>query len=453
MSSSRHPVALSVERRVGSSTRLLAVVMCLPLVDGVFVAVVLGGALETLGGIIEVGLLVFAGSATIAVILAEMDAGPRAQARIVLGVGSVVIAGAAVQATLAPTIESLLNMAIFERFAALVVLGVAASTASARLDEYLPGPPVVLGLGLVASLEPAGASLALQTDPGLIARAVAAAAVGVLVALAVAVTSPWLRTAVEIDRFRFGSAVALGVLALSIAGFIPSSAPVALAVLLVTALLAFDPDGSGRDPLAPGDTDAAIVADGGNGSTPSSDGTPLDTDTGIDAGASVPADVDPVADTDAVHSAADTTTGSDADVSSSAGTTTESDAGVHFATGVDTGIDAVSSAANAGTGSDADVHFAADVDAGTHSPDDVDAGTHSTDDADAGTHSSADVDAGTHSSADADAGTHSSADIDTGVHSPADVDTRVGSESETETGNAQEFDGDHWPPEQQPPWF
>ena len=375
MSSSRHPVALSVERRVGSSTRLLAVVMCLPLVDGVFVAVVLGGALETLGGILEVGLLVFAGSATVAVILAEMDAGPREQARIVLGVGSVVIAGAAVQATLAPTVESLLNMAIFERFAALVVLGVAASTASARLDEYLPGPPVVLGLGLVASLEPAGASLTLQTDPGLIARAVAAAGVGVLVALAVAVTSPWLRAAVEIDRFRFGSAVALGVLALSIAGFVPSSAPVALAVLLVTALLAFDP---------------------GEGDTP------LDTD----AGAGAPTDTDPVADTDATSTPADTATGSDADVSAAG-----SDAGMR-------------SSADAGTGGDVDVQFATDADTVS---------------------SSADTDAGTD--------VQSSADVDATVHAPADVDIGTGPGSETEASSTPEFDGDHWPPEQQPPWF
>ena len=241
MSSSRHPIALSVERRVSSSTRLLAVVMCLPLVDGVFVAIVLGGGLASVAGILEVGLLVFAGSATIAVILAEMDESPRQQARIVLAVGALVIAGAAVQAALAPTVESVLNMDVFERFAALVVLAVAASTASARLDEYLPGPAIILVLGLIASVSPSGASLAVQADPELILRGVAAATVGVLAALAVAVTSPWLRNAVEIDRFRFGSAVALGVLALSIGGLIPTTAPVALAVLLVTAILAFDP--------------------------------------------------------------------------------------------------------------------------------------------------------------------------------------------------------------------
>lgn len=241
MSSSRHPIALSLERRVSDSTRLLAVVMCLPLVDGVFAALVLAGALESVAGILEVGILIFGGSAMVAVVLAEMDEGPREQARLVLAVGVIVILGAAVTAALAPTIESLLTMAVFERFAAVVILAVAATTASARIGEYLPGPAVIVGLGLFASIAPGGASLTLQLDPALIGRSVAAASVGVGFALTIAITSPWLRNAVDIDRFRFGSAVALGVLAVSIAGFIPGNAPVALAVLLVTAVLAFDP--------------------------------------------------------------------------------------------------------------------------------------------------------------------------------------------------------------------
>lgn len=266
MSSSRHPVALSLERRVSNSTRLLAIVMCLPLVDGVFVAIVLGGALSTAAGIVEVGLLIFGGSAMVAVILAEMDQGPREQARIVLAIGAVVIAGAAIQAAIAPTIESVLNMAVFERFAALVILAVAAATASARLEDILPNPALIVLLGLFASLSPGGATLAFQFDPGLIARAVAAASIGVGFALVVAVTSPWLRTAVEIDRFRFGSAVALGVLAVSVAGLLPETAPIALVVLLVTALLAFDPDGeaSFHGPSRAEPTDrGSVVSDGG----------------------------------------------------------------------------------------------------------------------------------------------------------------------------------------------
>src|SRR6056297_2405348 len=130
MSSSRHPRALTLQRRVSSSTRLLAVVMALPLFDGVFAAIVLSGALSNPVGIIEVGLLIFGGSAMVAVILAEMDQSPREQAKIVLAVGAFIVPAAALQAALAPTLESVLNIAIFERFAALVILSVAASTAS-----------------------------------------------------------------------------------------------------------------------------------------------------------------------------------------------------------------------------------------------------------------------------------------------------------------------------------
>jgi len=271
MSTSRHPLALSVERQVGGATKLLATIMCLPLVDGIFPALVLAGALDSVTGILEVGLLVFGGSATVAVILAEMDGTRRDQLKAVLGVGAILIPVAAIEAALAPTIESLLTMAVFERFAAIVILAVAAKTASARVGEYLPRPAVIVGLGLLASLNLSALDVAVSTDPGLVARAVAAAGVGVGFALLVTLLGPWLRAVVDIDRFRFGSAVALGVLPFSIFGYF-GEAPVALAVLAVTILLAFDPDGEG---IGAGES-APAVADGGRGDGP--DAEPVDSD-------------------------------------------------------------------------------------------------------------------------------------------------------------------------------
>ncbi|ELZ23628.1 hypothetical protein C475_15193 [Halosimplex carlsbadense 2-9-1] len=264
MSSSQHPVALTVERRVGGATKLLATIMCLPLVDGIFPALVLAGALDDPIGILEVGLLIFGGSATVAVVLAEMDGSRREVATAILAVGAVLLPIAAVEAALAPTIRDMLNMPVFSRFAGLVILTVAAKTASARIGEYLPRPAIVIALGLVASFDPSGVSLSVTTNPELIARAVAAAGVGVGFALLVALLGPWLRAVVDIDRFRFGSAVALGVLPLSIFGLVPGDAPIALAVLGVTALFAFDPDGDREYEGVPGDTsDDAPVADGG----------------------------------------------------------------------------------------------------------------------------------------------------------------------------------------------
>lgn len=300
MSHSQHPVALGLEQRVGNAARLLATVMALPLVDGIFPALVLAGALDGPLGILEVGLLVFGGSATVAVILAEMDGTWRAQVRTTLGVGSVVIALAAIESALAPTIASLLDLAIFERFAALVILAVAAKTASARVGEYLPRPAVIIGLGALASLDPAGAQLVTVPDPTLVIKGTLAAGVGVAFALGVAISGPWLRNTVDIDRFRFGSAVALGVLALSVLGLVPDDAPLALSVLVVTGLLAFDPDRS--------DDGEPASRNESNGSEPSTDDRPAGTMTdggdaaadtaGPDAATDATADTDTDPDTD-----------------------------------------------------------------------------------------------------------------------------------------------------------
>ncbi|ACV12944.1 conserved hypothetical protein [Halorhabdus utahensis DSM 12940] len=267
MSSSQHPIALAIERRVGGDGRLLATVMCLPLVDGVFPALILAGAVGSFSGIFEVGLLVFGGSATVAVILADMDGSPREQALTVAGVGVVLLPIAALEAALAPTIASVLDLAIFERFAGLVILAIAAQTASSQLADVIPRPAVIVGFGLVASLDLNGAEFSVATDPGLVINGTAAALVGVGFALLVALTGPWLRASVDLDRFRFGSAVALGVLALSVYGLVPSDAPLSLAVLAMAGLLAFDPD---RDLLFPADDagrepeNEASLPDGGD---------------------------------------------------------------------------------------------------------------------------------------------------------------------------------------------
>lgn len=276
MSTSRHPVALRLERHVGPGTKLLTTVLALPLVDGIFPALIIAGAVDTIPGILEVGLLVFGGSATLSVVLAEMDGTRREQVTSILLVGTGIIILAAIEATLAPTIKSLLVLETFERFAALVILAIAAKTASATVGEYLPSPGVIIGLGLLASIDPANAELMFTTDTALIARSVAAAAVGVAFTLGVALAGNTLRGVVSLDYFRFGSAVALGVLSLSVLGIISDQIPVALAVLGVTALFSLDPNADTEQKPVRADGDAPDDTDpdgtGHNpGSTPDSE--------------------------------------------------------------------------------------------------------------------------------------------------------------------------------------
>lgn len=250
MSVSDHPIALRLQQRVRGPTKLLATVMGLPLVDGIFPALVIAGALTTEAGaldpagVVQTGLLIFGGSATVAVILAEMDGSRGEKVTSVLILGLVLIPIAVVEAAFAETLRSVLDFETFQRFAAVVILAIAAKTASAEIGTYLPSPGTVIALGLVASVRPAGAELVVTIEPSTLLAAAGAAGTGIAFALGVALAAPQLRGVVDLDRFRFGSSVALGMLAIEVLGLMPVQQPVALAVLAVSAVFAYDPDAS-----------------------------------------------------------------------------------------------------------------------------------------------------------------------------------------------------------------
>ena len=292
MSTSRHPVAYRLEQLVDGPTRLLATVMALPLIDGIFPALVLAGAVSGVAGILETGLLIFGGSATMAVILAEMDGTPREHVTAILTLAVILLPLAALEAALAQTIESMLNLQVFKRFAALVIMAVAAKTASAEIGEVLPSPGAIIGLGLLASVAPGGAELVINANLIVMLSAAAAAGVGVAFALGVAVAGPRLRGRVDIDRFRFGSAVALGVLGLSVLeiGLIGTEHPVALGVLLVTAVFSYDPSGE-SDPRADDDPSGTDADDDPSGTDADDDPSETDADeAGADDTGDAPAD-------------------------------------------------------------------------------------------------------------------------------------------------------------------
>jgi hypothetical protein len=249
--------------------------MALPLVDGIFPALIIAGALSSAVGILETGLLIFGGSATVAVILAEMEGSRREQVTSILLIGAVLIPVAGAEAVFAATLKTLLNFEVFHRFAGLVILAVAAKTASSKVGEFLPSPGVIIGLGLVASFEPAGAHVVVDPSTTAVLRAAAAAGTGVAFALSVALFAPRLRGAVDIDRFRFGSSVALGMLALDVLGLLPTNKPIALGVLAVTALFAFDPNADADADERPA-TSAAVTDGGDSGSADRNDADDAD---------------------------------------------------------------------------------------------------------------------------------------------------------------------------------
>ncbi|MFB6187648.1 MAG: DUF5794 domain-containing protein [Halobacteriaceae archaeon] len=158
---------------------------------------------------------------------------------------------AGVEAAIAPMIKSGLNLLIFQRFAALVIIAIAAKTVSARVGELLPRPSIIVGLGFVGSLSPSTFVWRVTISPPLIGRAMAAGLVGVGFAIAVVLLKNHLLANLNVARFRFGTAIALGMLAVSL--FEPAFTYVPLAVLGVTTILAFEPDGKQSTRTADGE--------------------------------------------------------------------------------------------------------------------------------------------------------------------------------------------------------
>ena len=202
----------------------LGYILGLPLVDGVFVMLVLAGMLNSLSGILLVGVVVFAGTGAIAVILADLVEDARRNVLAILGIGIVIVPVAGIQAAIAPTLASVLDTVLLTYVAALVLVILGAEIASPWLRHRSPRLWIVIALGLLVSFRPNGLDIAPVLDPGLAVAGAASAAIGVLMALTALVVGIRVRPAIDRDRFRYAGGIALGLLAASLVSPIPAEA-------------------------------------------------------------------------------------------------------------------------------------------------------------------------------------------------------------------------------------
>lgn len=238
MSSTQNPLAARLQRQLGrdSPTRLLATIMGLPLLDGIFPTLVAAGSLNSLSGAIEVGILLFGGSATAAVILTELPPDTRGNLLRLLSVGGLLTILALLEAALAPTVASLVEMHVFRWFAASVILVIAGKTASSTIGSWLPRPASILLIGGILSASPGSVVVQVSLSTSLLVHTVIAVGSGIVFAAGIIVGRQYLLSVVDLDRIRFGGALALALVAFSVLGVVSSK--VSLLVLALSVALA-----------------------------------------------------------------------------------------------------------------------------------------------------------------------------------------------------------------------
>jgi hypothetical protein len=138
---------------IGKKYKHLATVMGLPLVDGVFVSIVLSDGLTSFSDAMLVGMFVLGGFATIGVIISEFDGNKKDMMKntIYMGIGIAIFA--VLQAVLAPSISTFVNTETFKYGAMLALCSISIQILPIDITDRMVGPTPIVVISLLFSLQ------------------------------------------------------------------------------------------------------------------------------------------------------------------------------------------------------------------------------------------------------------------------------------------------------------
>ncbi len=203
------------ELRLDDGAQRLMMVLCLPLVDGVFAMLLITGAVATFSNIVVVALTIFTGAGALAVLYSHAESREHARS-MVKQVAPILLAGTVVVALVAPVFADLFHVNRLQYAAALVVLVIAAQLLDLTYADKF-SPHAVILTGFVLSLK----------NPAAITFSLAYLAPALITA-AIALTGLYLAASLNPDRLNLvyvqnGGALVLVLVALSLFGLnIPS---------------------------------------------------------------------------------------------------------------------------------------------------------------------------------------------------------------------------------------
>lgn len=209
----------------------LLLVLCLPLVDGVFATLLVSGAIETFSDILTISLTIFTGAGALAVLYSYSESRKEA-VNMVKVVSPFLIAGAFLVGLVAPVFEQMFLVGQLEVAAGLALLVIAGEMMGYSLSDRFAVPGIII-TGLLLSVD----SLSVLTISfGYVFPAVATALVALLALYLACFLNGEILT---LEYVRKGGAIVLLIIALTLFGFqIPSE--VGLGVLISSLVVAVD---------------------------------------------------------------------------------------------------------------------------------------------------------------------------------------------------------------------
>jgi len=192
------------------SSRKLAFILCLPLIDGVFATLLVTGAVNTFSQMLNIAITIFTGAGALAVLYSE--ASNRKEAvQMVNNVIPVLLAGVIAVALIAPIFEQLFSTELLKYAAGLAISSIALQLADIEIAERIP-PTAVILTGLLLSYQgPVNLVLTLEYVIPALSTAL------------IAITGLYLATGLKkygmnLQYIRYGGSAVLGIIAMSLFG-------------------------------------------------------------------------------------------------------------------------------------------------------------------------------------------------------------------------------------------
>mgnify|MGYP006875055365 CR=1 FL=1 len=221
-----------LERYLDERVRKLLLILCLPLVDGVFATLLVSGAIETFSDIVTVSLTIFTGAGALAVLYSTTDSAEDAR-KLVRHAAPVLVLGALLVSMVAPVYEQLFYISRMQTVAGLALLVISGKMLKVEIVESLSVPAVIL-TGLVLSVKNPGAlNFTFQ-------YVVPAAATALTASAALYAASFLDRDLLDLKYIRRGGGLVLGIIALSMFG-VETPSNLALAVFAASLAYSYRP--------------------------------------------------------------------------------------------------------------------------------------------------------------------------------------------------------------------
>lgn len=219
-----------VLEQLDDGAQRLLLVLCLPLIDGVFATLLVTGAVSTFSDIVSIALTIFTGAGALAVLYSESETRGEALS-LVNQVAPVVLLGALVVGLIAPVFDQIFYVSRLKYAAGLALLAISGKLADVSLAEKFSVPAIIV-TGMVLSFRSVS-SLSLSLEYVLPALLTSGTAIAALY-----LASRVQRESLSLRYIRGGGAVVLTVISASLFGYnVPSH--LSLAVFMFSVVLSY----------------------------------------------------------------------------------------------------------------------------------------------------------------------------------------------------------------------